>query len=71
MDVDFDREMLKLHQRVHPTETIVGWYSTNTLVTMHSALIHDYYTRLDPNAVFVTMDMALTSGRLDIRAHVK
>ncbi len=69
--MDFDREMLKLHQRVHPNETVVGWYSTNAEVTMHSVLIQDYYSRLDPNAVFVTLDTALTSGRLDIKAHMK
>ncbi len=69
--MDFDREMIKLHQRVHPSETVVGWFSTSAEVTMHSVLIQDYYTRLEPSAVFVTLDTALTGGRLNVKAHVK
>ena len=71
MDMDFDREMLKLHHRVNPNEVVVGWFSTRADVTMHSVLIHDYYSRLEPNSVFVSVDTTLRNGRLDIKACVK
>lgn len=29
VDMDFDKEMLKLHQRVNHNEVIVGWYVTH------------------------------------------
>ena len=38
---------------------------------MHSVLVHDYYSRLDPNAVFVIVDTSLKSGQLDIKAHIR
>ena len=38
---------------------------------MHSVLVHDYYSRLDPNAVFVIVDTSLKSGRLNIKAHIR
>ena len=38
---------------------------------MHSVLIHEYYSRIDPNAVFVTVDTTLRSNRLDIKAYVR
>ena len=38
---------------------------------MHSVLIHDYYSRFDQNAIFVTVDTTLRSDRLDIKAYVR
>ena len=38
---------------------------------MHSVLIHDYYSRFDQNAVFVTVDTTLRSNHLDIKAYVR
>ena len=38
---------------------------------MHTVLIHEYYSRFDQNAIFVTVDTTLRSNRLDIRAFVK
>ena len=38
---------------------------------MHSVLIHEYYSRFDHNAVFVTMDTTLRSNHLDVRAYMK
>ena len=80
VDMDFDRDMLKLHQRVNRNEVLVGWYSTfqtssPTKVTpspenkMHSVYIHDYYSRFDPQAIFLTVDTTLRNGRLEIKAY--
>jgi translation initiation factor 3 subunit F len=38
---------------------------------MHSVLIHEYYSRFDQNAVFVTVDTTLRNNHLDIRAYVR
>ena len=46
-------------------------YSSCSDVTMHSLLIHEYYARLDPNALFLTLDTSLKEHSLQIRAHVK
>ena len=69
--MDFDREMREIHQRVNSNEIVVGWYSSSAEITMHSVLIHDYYSRLDPKAVFVTVDTELRYGRLGIKAHIR
>ena len=36
---------------------------------MHSVLIHDYYSRFDSNAIFVTVDTSLRNGNLEIKAY--
>ena len=71
IDMMFDKDMMKLHQRVNPLEVVLGWFLTSADITLHTVLIHDYYSRLDPNAIFVTIDTGLTSGRLEVKAHVK
>lgn len=38
---------------------------------MHSVLIHEYYSRFDQNAVFITVDTTLRSGHLEIKAFVR
>ena len=57
------------HAHAH-THTRVR-YSSCSDVTMHSLLIHEYYARLDPNALFLTLDTSLKENSLQIRAHVK
>jgi translation initiation factor 3 subunit F len=69
--MDFNDGMMKLHQRVHPNEVTVGWYSSSSDITMHSLLIHEYYARLDSNALFLTLDTSLKENSLRIRAHIK
>ena len=34
-------------------------------------LIHDYYSRIDPYVVHLTVDTTLKNGRMDIKAYVK
>lgn len=40
-------------------------------IMMHSVLIHDYYSRFDPNAIFLTVDTSLRNGRLEIQAYAR
>ena len=46
-------------------------YASSPENMMHSVLIHEYYSRFDQNAVFVTVDTTLRSNHLDIRAYVR
>lgn len=82
VDMDFDKEMLKLHQRVNHNEVIVGWYSTFQTSTptkvapspenkMHSVYIHDYYSRSDSSAIFLTVDTSMRNARLEIKAYTR
>jgi len=50
LDVDFHRTMLQLHQKVHPNEGVVGWYSTGLGVKVGDVLLHDFYARETPGA---------------------
>ena len=38
---------------------------------MHSVYIHDYYSRSDPHAVFLTVDTSLHNGHLEIKAYTR
>lgn len=46
-------------------------FATGWEITGHSVLIHDYYSRIDPYVVHLTVDTTLKSGRMDIKAYVK
>lgn len=46
-------------------------YASSPENMMHSVLIHEYYSRFDQNAVFVTCDTTLRNNHLDIRAYVR
>lgn len=45
---DFNRQMLELHLRVNPKESIVGWFSTTTedgkFVVETTSAIHQFYS---------------------------
>ncbi|KAG2458699.1 EIF3F factor, partial [Polypterus senegalus] len=70
VDMEFAKNMYELHKKVSPSEVIVGWYATGYDITEHSVLIHEYYSREAQNPVHLTVDTALQSGRMNIRAYV-
>ncbi|XP_040025566.1 eukaryotic translation initiation factor 3 subunit F [Gasterosteus aculeatus] len=70
VDMEFAKNMYELHKRVSPTEVIIGWYATGFDITEHSVLIHEYYSREATNPIHLTMDTALQSGKMSIRAYV-
>ncbi|TNN43140.1 Eukaryotic translation initiation factor 3 subunit F [Liparis tanakae] len=71
VDMEFAKNMYELHKRVSPTEVIIGWYATGFEITEHSVLIHEYYSREATNPIHLTMDTALQSGKMSIRAYVR
>ncbi|KAI4809555.1 hypothetical protein JOQ06_001452 [Pogonophryne albipinna] len=70
VDMEFAKNMYELHKRVSPTEVIIGWYATGFDITEHSVLIHEYYSREATNPIHLTMDTALQSSKMSIRAYV-
>ena len=48
-------------------------YASSPDNMIHSVLIHEYYSHFDQNAVFITVDMTLSSNHLqvDVRAYVR
>uniref|UniRef100_A0A3P9LY08 Eukaryotic translation initiation factor 3 subunit F n=1 Tax=Oryzias latipes TaxID=8090 RepID=A0A3P9LY08_ORYLA len=70
VDMEFAKNMYELHKRVSPTEVIIGWYATGFDITEHSVLIHEYYSREASNPIHLTVDTALQSGKMNIRAYL-
>lgn len=46
-------------------------YATGFDITEHSVLIHEYYSREASNPIHLTVDSALQSGKMNIRAYVR
>ncbi len=46
-------------------------YATGYDITEHSVLIHEYYSREAPNPIHLTVDTALQSNKMNIRAYVR
>lgn len=46
-------------------------YATGFDITEHSVLIHEYYSREATNPIHLTIDTALQSGKMNIRAYVR
>jgi translation initiation factor 3 subunit F len=38
---------------------------------MHSVYIHDYYSRSDPQAIFLTVDTSLRNGHLEVKTYTR
>jgi translation initiation factor 3 subunit F len=65
LDQSFHKNLLDLHRRVNPKETVVGWYSTSTTINADSAVIHRFYEEQTPNTiVHLTVDPASMARHL-------
>ncbi len=51
MDVQHQQTMAQLHQKVNPSERVVGWVSTGSDVSSSDALIHAFYAQECTNPV--------------------
>ncbi|KAI5607622.1 eukaryotic translation initiation factor 3 subunit F [Silurus asotus] len=70
VDMEFAKNMYELHKKVSPSEVIIGWYATGYDITEHSVLIHEYYSREAQNPIHLTVDTALQSNKMNIRAYL-
>jgi len=71
VDMDYHNTMLKLHLRANPNETLVGWYSSASIVDRNSVLIHDiFWEEMGSSPVHLTVDSELYGGRMEIQPYV-
>jgi len=69
VDMEFHHNMLDLHHRVSPKETIVGWYATGSEINEASVMLHDFYGReMSHPPIHLTVDTNLTNYSLAIKA---
>jgi len=69
VDMDFHTNMLDLHHKVSPKETIVGWYSTGGDIDENSVMIHDFYSKkMNIAPIHVTIDTNLGNLSLAVKA---
>eukprot|EP00581_Thalassiosira_minuscula_P012701 CAMPEP_0183712202 /NCGR_PEP_ID=MMETSP0737-20130205/7395_1 /TAXON_ID=385413 /ORGANISM="Thalassiosira miniscula, Strain CCMP1093" /LENGTH=339 /DNA_ID=CAMNT_0025940781 /DNA_START=59 /DNA_END=1078 /DNA_ORIENTATION=- len=77
---DFNRQMLALHLRANPRETVVGWYATalpsddghgeSKCIADTSSLIHEFYAgECDDDPIHLVVDTSLTSDSIAVRAY--
>jgi len=69
VDIEYARNMFELHKKVNSAEVIVGWFSTGLEVSVHSVLIHDYYSRETKNPVHMTVDTFMRGGKMAIKGY--
>jgi len=70
---DFNRNMLALHRRINPKESIVGWYATTSdsqPISEFSCLIHDFYAMECQRPLQLSVDTSLLQPKLNIRAFI-
>jgi len=65
VDIEYARNMFELHKKVNSRETIVGWFSTGWEVSVHSVLIHDYYSRECKNPVHLAVGTMFTPVQVE------
>jgi translation initiation factor 3 subunit F len=68
VDIAHHRTMFELHQRVAPSETVVGWFATGPALYNSDALIQEFYTKEAPNSVHLQVDTTLSGGKFSIHA---
>jgi len=78
---DFNRQMLALHIRANPKETVVGWYATALpdesdpngeckCIADTSSLIHEFYAgECDDDPIHLVVDTSLQTDDVALRAY--
>lgn len=78
---DFNRQMLALHLRANPRETVVGWYATalpdeddengeSKCIADTSSLIHEFYAgECDDDPIHLVVDTSLETDSMALRAY--
>jgi len=68
--MEFHHNMLDLHHRVSPKETIVGWYATGNEINDASVMLHDFYWKeMNHPPIHLTVDTNLTNFSLGVKAY--
>ena len=72
VDMAYHQTMLDLHQRVSPSDAVVGWYQTGTELNYLSSLIHAQYREdceVAEQPVCMTVDVACQGNQLGVHAY--
>uniref|UniRef100_A0A7S3D2Q0 Eukaryotic translation initiation factor 3 subunit F n=1 Tax=Palpitomonas bilix TaxID=652834 RepID=A0A7S3D2Q0_9EUKA len=70
VDTNYHKVLFDLHKKVSAKETIVGWYSSSPEVNESTAIIHSFYADEAKSPVHLTLDCALKSGSLNLKAFI-
>lgn len=69
--IDLSVELFGVHFCSDCFYMVCHRYATGFDITEHSVLIHEYYSREASNPIHLTVDTALQSGKMNIRAYVR
>lgn len=70
IDLNLARELVELHKKVNPNESIVGWFAVGSGNSDDYAFpVHEYYSRETTNPIHLCVDPTTERG-LDIKAFV-
>lgn len=70
VNTDFHGTMFALHQRVHPKQVLVGWYSTGEEVNDSSLLFHEFYGQDVESPVHLLVDLGLGERRMSCKSYI-
>jgi translation initiation factor 3 subunit F len=68
IDIEFQRVMKELFQKVDNRNFMIGWYSTS--YTENSQSLHEYYAKNVPNPIYMLVDPTLKNGSLNVKTLV-
>lgn len=75
LDIAHHKTMFELHQRVSPSEIVLGWFATGPQLHQYDSLIQEFYTKeaVFPNpmqqAIHLKVDTTLSNQRFSITAY--
>lgn len=72
VDIVHHKTMFELNQRVAPSQTIVGWFSSGSSINSSDALIQDFYTKevASGSPVHLVLDTALAGDHVGVSAYI-
>ena len=60
--------MFELHHKVHPTDVVIGWFSTGSKILGDDMIIHDFYSKnILNNPLFLLVD---TINNLEVKGFI-
>lgn len=60
----YNHSTFQLYKKSNPDLTIVGWFSTNPKIDTYTGLVHDIYSKTNPNSIFLTLEYKTTEGEI-------
>eukprot|EP00126_Sphaerothecum_destruens_P015730 Sdes_comp9767_c0_seq2m1287 len=70
LDQEYHQTMLALHQKAHPNEIVVGWYSTHPEINEFTQLVHENYMNDVACPVYLNVRTTLVGDEMNIMAYL-